>query len=305
MKKMKVGITLKQTAYTPEAFAYEKYLQSKEHSVQLDCAENLDADNDINIYFMGTRPFWKQKVDSAIEIHEYQSLSVPPYSNLKDLVKKMVNRKPQGRIFLNNIVRADLNFTDDCPYIMRDMGVDDAFFSSSREGEEKKYDIVYSGTIDARVGLVNMLHMLAIQGYKVLVIGHISTDSQQHLESTNNVQCRGKVAYQDLPALYRKAKYGLNYTPDIYPFNVQTSTKTLEYLASGLKLISNRYDWIEQFCIKQNYSPIWLEDLIGGQALVDVDLNNNPPNMEEYRWSSILDNAQFEEFLLSLLRRSC
>lgn len=302
MKTMKIGITLKQTAYTPEAFAYEKYLQSKGHSVQLDFAESLNADNDINIYFMGTRPFWKPKIGSAIEIHEYQSLSVPPYSRLKDIIKKVINKKPQGRIFLNNIVKTDLNFTDNCPYITRDMGVDDAFFSSMQESGEKEYDIVYSGTIDARIGLVNMLHVLAMQGYSILVIGDISIDSQKYLESTNNVRCMGKVAYQDLPALYRKAIYGLNYTPDIYPFNVQTSTKTLEYLASGLKLISNRYDWIERFCIKHHYSPIWLEGLIDGQELVDINLNNNRPNMEEYRWSSILENAQFDEFLLSLLK---
>lgn len=301
---MKVGITLKQTAYTPEAFAYEKYLQSKGHSVQLDFAENLNADNDINIYFMGTRPFWKKKIGSAIEIHEYQSLSVPPYSHLKDLVKKIVNRKPQGRIFLNNIVRIDLGFTDDCPYIIRDMGVDDAFFSSIKESSEKEYDIVYSGTIDARVGLVNILHMLAMQGYKVLVIGNISHDSQEHLESTNNIQCIGKVPYKDLPSLYHKATYGLNYTPDIYPFNVQTSTKTLEYLAAGLKLISNRYDWVENFCVKHAYSPIWLDNLMDGKLLEKSNKDESYINMEEYRWSSILENSQFEEFLLRLLKEA-
>jgi glycosyltransferase involved in cell wall biosynthesis len=299
---MKIGITLKQTAYTPEAFAYEKYLISKGYRVQLDFEENLDIGNDINIYFMGARPFWKQKSGCAIEIHEYQSLSVPPYSNLKDCVKKIVNRKPQGRIFLNNVVRNDLGFTDNCPYIMRDMGVDDAFFSSIKKSNEKEYDIVYSGTIDARIGLVNVLHALAIQGYKILVIGNVSTDSQKYLELTHNVQCSGKVAYQELPDLYSKAKYGLNYTPDIYPFNVQTSTKTLEYLASGLELISNRYEWVEQFCIKHQYSPFWLESLIDGHLLMDVELNNNLLNMEEYRWSSILENAQFEEFLLRLLK---
>lgn len=301
---MKIGITLKQTAYTPEAFAYQKYLVAKGHDVQLDLEHDLNPNNDINIYFMGTRPFWKKVTGSAIEIHEYQSLSVPPYSHLKDLVKKIINRKPQGRIFLNNIVRADLGFTDNCPYTMRDMGVDDAFFSSIKESSEKEYDIVYSGTIDARVGLVNILHMLAMQDYKILVIGNISSDSQEYLESTNNIQCIGKIPYKDLPSLYHKATYGLNYTPDIYPFNVQTSTKTLEYLASGLKLISNRYDWVENFCAKHAYSPIWLDSLTNGKLLENSNKNESYINMEEYRWSSILENSQFEEFLLRLLKEA-
>lgn len=53
---MKVGIPLS-TRYTPEAYAYEKYLKAMGHEVQLDY--NLDPNNDINIHFMGTRPFWK------------------------------------------------------------------------------------------------------------------------------------------------------------------------------------------------------------------------------------------------------
>lgn len=301
---MKIGITLKQTAYTPEAFAYQKYLVAKGHDIQLDLEQNLNPDNDINIFFMGTRSFWKRITGAAIEIHEYQSLSVPPYSHLKDLVKKIINRKPQGRIFLNNIVRDALGFTDNCPYIMRDMGVDDAFFSSINESSEKEYDIVYSGTIDARMGLVNILHTLAIQGYKILVIGNISTESQKYLESTNNIRCIGKVPYQDLPKLYCKAIYGLNYTPDIYPFNVQTSTKTLEYLASGLKLISNRYDWIESFCAKHAYSPIWLDNLTDRKLLEKSNKDESYISMEEYRWSSILENSHFEEFLLRLLKEA-
>ncbi len=302
MKTIRVGITLKPTAYTPEAFAYQKYLVAKGHCVQLDLEHNLNPNNDINIYFMGTRPFWQKKTSSAIEVHEYQSLSVPPHSNLKDLAKKLVNRKPQGRIFLNNIVRTDLNFTDDCPYIMRDMGVDDEFFSLRAEKNEKEYDIVYSGTIDARAGLINILHAIAMQGYTLLVIGNISIESQRYLEATNNIQCLGKVDYQDLPALYNKAVYGLNYTPDIYPFNIQTSTKTLEYLASGLMLISNRYDWIEEFCIKHDYSPVWLDNLVNKELFVNTHGYNKSLNMEEYSWSSILEQSGFESFLLGLLK---
>lgn len=40
----------------------------------------------------------------------------------------------------------------------------------------------------------------------------------------------GPVNRDQLPEIYKNARFGLNYTPDIYPYNVQTSTKTLEYL---------------------------------------------------------------------------
>jgi hypothetical protein len=96
---MKVGIPLSTSAYTPEAYAYEKYLKAMGHEVQLDY--DLDPNNDINIHFMGTRPFWKSSKGRALEIHEYQSLSTPPYAKLKNYSKRIINKKPVGRIFLN------------------------------------------------------------------------------------------------------------------------------------------------------------------------------------------------------------
>jgi hypothetical protein len=59
----------------------------------------------------------------------------------------------------------------------------------------------------------------------------------------------GPVSRDQLPEIYKNARFGLNYTPDIYPYNVQTSTKTLEYLASGLGVISNKYKWSEFFSV--------------------------------------------------------
>ena len=47
---MNIGIGLKKTAYTPEAYAYERYLISKGLKVQLEQEENLDLNNDVNIY---------------------------------------------------------------------------------------------------------------------------------------------------------------------------------------------------------------------------------------------------------------
>lgn len=58
---MKIGITLKPQAYTPEAFAYKKYLENFGHEIDLNFANELDRKNDINIYFMGVRAFLERK----------------------------------------------------------------------------------------------------------------------------------------------------------------------------------------------------------------------------------------------------
>lgn len=290
---MNIGITLKPNAYTPEAFAYQDYLKNRGHSIQLDY--ELDVNNDINIYFMGLRPFWSDKKIKALEVHEYQSLSIPPYSMIKDKIKSLVNVKPDGRIFLNERVNIGLNFNDSIPFIERDMGIDDSLFQIPKMNAE--YDIVYSGSITGRVGLVDVLIRLSKRN-KIIVVGDVE-ENIRLIFKKNNIQMTGRVDRKNLPEIYENAKYGLNYTPDIYPFNIQTSTKTLEYLASGLTLITNRYSWIESFCSDLNYQPIWLEDLSKNDRLILKA--SSPPNMEKYSWNYILKDCNFEKFLKSLL----
>lgn len=296
---MHIGIPLSKFAYTPEAYAYEKYLKKIGYQVQLDY--ELDPNNDINIYFMGTRPFWKKEKGRAMEIHEYQSLSTPPYTHFKNFAKKIVNKKPDGRIFLNDFVRHELNFNDDIPYIYRDMGVDEALFQSP--SENPLYDIVYCGSIAGRNGLIEVMIRLA-ESYKVVVVGHVS-DLERPLLMHENITILGRVERSDLPEIYRNSRFGLNFTPDIYPFNIQTSTKTLEYLASGLGVISNKYKWSEQFFNEIDYQPIWLDNC---DFIKSIEVNNimvgSPTSMGKYAWNSILSDSNFDGFLREILNES-
>lgn len=297
---MKIGISLKQNAYTPEAYAYQEYLAVKGHNVQLDYENLLDNDNDINIYFMGVRPFWKKKVIKAIEVHEYQSLSTPPYAIIKDLLKKSINSKPSGRIFLNKRVEDTLKFKDGIPSIRRDMGVDASLYQ--RKSDNPIYDIVYCGSILGRQGLVEAIIQLAKLDLKILIIGSFTDEIENYFKTyKKNITLLGRVERTELPKLYRECRFGLNFTPDIYPFNIQTSTKTLEYLASGLDVISNKYQWIEEFSLTHNYQPIWLESLSTKDNLLSDMHRNTEINMDIYKWSTILEHCDFENFLLKLV----
>ncbi|EXB32978.1 MULTISPECIES: glycosyltransferase family protein [Acinetobacter] len=289
---MNIGITLKKSAYTPEAYAYEKYLMLKGHKVQLDYI--VDPNNDINIFFMGIRPFWKKNEGRAIEIHEYQSLSTPPYAHFKNFAKKRVNKQPSGRVFLNEFVHRDLNFSDNIPYIYRDMGVDEALFQSP--SENPLYDIVYCGSIAGRNGLIEVIIKLA-ENYKVVVVGQVS-DLERSLLKHENITILGRIERKDLPEIYRNARYGLNFTPNIYPYNIQTSTKTLEYLASGLGVISNKYKWSEQFFNEIDYQPVWLDDF---DFLKTIEMNGrlivSLPLIHRYAWENVLSDSKFDVFL--------
>lgn len=293
---MNIGIGLKKSAYTPEAYAYSRYLVDRGFYVQLEQEAELDLNNDINIYFMGLRPFWRIHQGSALEIHEYHSLSTGRYPCAKNTLKKLANKKPSGRIYLNNFVRNDFNFTDKIPAILRDMGVDEKLFQEPVDNPE--YDIVYAGSLDGRTGLLSEIIRLSEKGFKILVVGTISNLVLSTLKQKSNITLTGRVEREYLPELFRNCKAGLNYTPDIYPLNAQTSTKVLEYLASGLTLISNKYDWISSFCLQNDINPIWLNNI---ESVSDLEGHTtNKISLKEYSWDSILDKTRFVDFLNSV-----
>lgn len=288
-----VGIGLKAASYTPEAYAYASYLESHGVRVQLVDESLLHEDNDINIYFMGLRPFYNKKRGVSLEIHEYQSLSTPPCSHVKDFVKSKLNSKPAGRIFLNEIVSNRLSFNDSIRFIHRDMGVDRDIFQEPSSDPE--YDIVYCGSITGRPGLIEEIERLATHGFSLLIIGLVSPDILSRLSYFDNIKFAGRVKRSELPELYSKCRAGLNYTPNLYPFNLQTSTKTLEYLAAGLGLVSNRYMWVEDFCVKYKIDVLWTDMLKSPLQLRSTD--SWAGDVSIFEWDAVLERAGFLDFL--------
>lgn len=293
---MIVEIGLKREAYTPEAFAYCDYLSERGHVARL-CDESLMTDDaDIRIYFMGMRPIWGQgRRERGCVIHEYQSLSIPPFARIKDLAKKFCNSTPSGRIFLNPIVRSGLAFSDRVPCVFRDMGVGKTLFAAPPSNPE--YDVLYCGTVDSRPGLLKQLIRLADLGLKVLVVGTASDAAVSVLRGRPSICLAGRLARQDLPQAFSSARTGLNYTPDMHPFNIQTSTKTLEYCAAGLGLVSNRYAWINKFARDRGFDPLWLDRIQSKDDLLRHVFT--PVDVSDLEWSRVLDASGMLDFLLA------
>jgi hypothetical protein len=300
---MKIGIGLKEKSYTPEAFAYSEYLKKKGWIVHLAPEDALDKNLDIHIYFMGTRPFWKNnEFDLPFVIHEYSSLSMPPYAKTKDIVKRIVNKKPTGRIFLNSLVKKNMGFKDKIPFIFRDMGVDKDIFMPSPKNPE--FDLIYCGSIAGRLGLIDELYRLGIIGFKILVVGLVEKNVQDHFKFLPNIFFSGRVERHELPHIYQQARAGLNYTPNIYPFNIQTSTKTIEYCAAGLGLVSNKYEWIDDFSKSRNFAPFWLHN-IKNKDIFDRHIFEIP-NVNCFEWNFILNEVKFDIYLSEIINKcSC
>jgi hypothetical protein len=287
---MLIHINLNTSSYLPEAYAYRDYLVSNNYDVIL--SESIKSYKpDLIIKFLGfTLNSHSDKKFSII--HEYSSSSVPPFPHFKNYIKKTFNGKPNGRIFLNSFVKNSFGFNDNVPFIYRDMGIDTSFF----EIDEKcslKYDVIYCGF--EHIGLKSALLKLVNFKLKIVLVGNFSTDLHNTFKSNIYVTFLGRLNRNDLASIYKSCRYGLNYTPDIFPFNSQTSTKTLEYCAAGLGIISNKYSWIENFMKDRNCNFLWLDNILSRDYIENFEFTT--PNLEDLKWDLILKKADFIKFI--------
>jgi hypothetical protein len=99
--------------------------------------------------------------------------------------------------------------------------------------------------------------------------------------------------------IYKSAKYGLNFNPELYPHSFQTSAKTIEYCPVGLGVISNRFNWAEEFMNERRANFLWLKIV---NCIEDVfTFPNVVPEIKDMEWNSLLDGIGFDKFLLSVL----
>jgi len=97
---MKINILINNKSYIPEAYAYKRYLDGLNHQTTLlNLTEIQKAD--LVIEFMGFKPFYEKFQKNTKYIHEYGSLSIPPFSFIKN--KNLSQIKEAQRIATENI----------------------------------------------------------------------------------------------------------------------------------------------------------------------------------------------------------
>lgn len=284
--------------YLPEIAAYLSYLEAHYPHVRAYDSQNLGSAApdkfDVVWRFMGT----DVKGEGDFIVHEYNSLSAGFAPKLKNTIKKMVNRKPNRRVFLSQKVCDDFGFKDEVPFGLRDMGVADAFFD--RSPEPPQYDFVYAGSVDRGAEVINVLQYFASAGHDmtVLIVGSVSSNIRQRFAPYSNIVFAGRVPYEGVPQYMAQGKMGLNLLPDRYPFNIQTATKVLEYCALGLPIVSMRYPWIEQFMEERGGKAFYLEPDYSNLTLQNVkDFNFKTPNVIDLRWNNIIKQSGIFSFL--------
>jgi hypothetical protein len=237
MKIKSIAIETTNKAFLPESFAYRDYF--RKHGYICDFVEKGNPeilDYDASFIFHGFHPFWKKY--SKFVVGEYHSLSTGRFSRVKDFIKRIFNVRPNLYVFLNEELRNKMWFSSNINYITRSMGYDEEN-CRELEGYCKKFDIVYCGSF--REGLLTYIIKLANMGFSIVVVGFDSKITHK------NIKFLGRKSPEDAKSIIFQAKYGLNYTPNIFPLNIQDSTKVIEYCALGLGVITNRYQWINEF----------------------------------------------------------
>lgn len=285
--------------YLPEVFAYKAYLSKHYPNVivtdRTDLPEYNPADFDVLWHFMGL----DIRGAGNFVVHEYNSASTPPYAKIKNRIKKTVNAKPDKRIFLNETVKHAFNFKDDISYHIRDMGIDTQFFNAPRP-QEPDYDFIMVGGLDRGKPIYDFLDHLVTEtsNLRTLIVGNVPDEMQRRYVAAGNITFHGRAAYEEVPFLMAKARYGLNIMPDKPPFNLQTSTKALEYCAVGLPIITTNYKWINHFEVQSGARFFKLEKGLSNLNSESLSLYNPiVPKVDEFHWDIIIEKSGIFSFL--------
>jgi glycosyltransferase involved in cell wall biosynthesis len=285
-------------AFLPEVAAYTGFFSRYGIVTKvIKPEEAATAHCDVEWHFMGHHT---RRNKAVLTIHEYASASVPPFSKVKDAIKKLINATPDYRLFNNEYVLEQFRWRDGVPYGIRNYGIPSGT-AHLLPGIEKKHDFVYVGSLDATRRpevLLNRFTQGDLQQHSLLILsGNYETISQQYAAATN-ITFAGPIPYSDIYAHIQQARFGINYMPDRLPFNRQTAAKFLDYAACGLPIISTNYKWVRDF--QQQYG--------GNYFYLNADLSNltwkaitefdyAPPRLESWTWESQLRSSGVLSFL--------
>lgn len=301
---IKIIFIRSEKAFLPEIDAYISYFNK---TGEFEAYDSFKLGNDFNINDFDV--IWEFKglgglnVKDKILIHEYASLSTGYFPLLKNSLKAKINYKPNLRVFLNENVKAGFGFNDSIDYCYRDMGIDESFVNI--RNNKKEFDFVYVGAINKERGIDKLLNIFIKKNIgKLCLIGNIDDEIYKKYKANKNIIFTGKIPYYEVPKIASKAIYGINYIPNKYPFNIQTSTKLLEYLAMGLKIITTDYKWVRNFEKANNCSFFKLND-----GKLDLDIKKIRKfkyklnfNAKSFLWNNVIDKSGLKTKIKRLYR---
>lgn len=299
---IRIGLVRSENAFLPENAAYKNYFENigGYRVCEFDSVEDASVYSDLVIFHCGVFPFWRSC--SKPIIMEYHSLSTTKFPKLKNILKRIINRKGDGYIFLNDRVREGFLFSKKVPHRLRGMGYNEKAIERVKFNEDKDFDFIYMGTT-SRTGVKESILSLAELGFSIAIVGNTEEEKNEyHVLFPGVIFCFGKMNQEELFSIASRCRFGLNYTPDIYPLNIQDSTKVIEYCALGLNVVTNYYQWVRDFENSINASFLDIDEL-----LKDPDLARKHRfscgDVVNYSWDYIISSSGIESLIKEVLNR--
>jgi hypothetical protein len=287
-------------SFMPEIAAYQNYFESAglKTVVLINPSQVEMAPHEILWFFMGMQPALSSLNKKKIIIHEYCSASTAPFARWKDLVKKLANPAPTLRITLTPAHEGVVFPADNVPLIVREQGVHPFFFT--KKNNIKDYDFIYTGSALKIRKTGKWLHRFlhTFPAARILLVGNHEPEIIKQFTANSNIQFKSQVPVDFLPELLSSAHFAVNYVPDVYPFNIQPSTKLLEYCAAGCRIISNRYAWVDAFAAKTKAGIFFIDDNFENLSSKNLEqFDFVAPPMPGYQWKDIFEKMRLQRYL--------
>src|SRR5579871_6817623 len=297
---MRIAFIHPHKAFLPEIDAYQNFFPT--YNIETIVCKTDDIINaDVEWHFMGTDK--TKKKNSVIKIHEYTSASVPPLIHLKNLSKKILNAKPDYRLFLNEYVKNKFSFKDDIPFGFRDMGISDSFLHFENSPIKKEYDFVYAESVNAGRQIDKLIEIFTrrnVEKKSLLIISKDYHELQSKFSQFDNIHFIGPIAHNEMPSQISKAKFAINFIVDEEPFNEQTSTKLLEYAAMRIPIVTTDYKWVRNFQKEHGSNFFYLKEDFSNFVFEYVSgFDYSFPDLKNWRWENQIRKSGVVEFLQS------
>jgi glycosyltransferase involved in cell wall biosynthesis len=303
---MRIFILHPGKANYPELNAYAKYFSERGCQVTsgtLDQYRYVEDPRGCVLWcIMGLYP---TRLPARYVIHDYRSLSVGSQVVLKDKLKKMLNPRPDLRIFQNESMRVLMGFRDDVETVLLPMGVPDWIFTVDAYCKESlpSGTYCYLGEITRERGIDAFLSdfVSARRGSETLVlVGAVEKAIVDAYHQASSIVFTGRLSQRDALTVVRNCEFAISMIPYRRPYNVQTPTKLLEYAALGKRIICNdspsNLDAAAAFGIRCKVTGPNVFAGIGYLTDNSVPFND-PATMEHLRWNNVIAASGIERCL--------
>lgn len=299
---MTIAFVHNNKALLPELYAYSDFFRRYNIKCEVVTKNELQGvTRQVEWFFMGFDT--SKRTNGIVKIHEYASASIPPARHLKDRVKRYINTQPDFRLFLNEYVRSQLQFNDNCPWGYRDMGLHPSWLTPPAEPVKKEYDFVYIGSVDKGRQLELLFNCFAhgtLKEHSLLVLSRAYADVSAAYSAASNITFKGPITYHEIYAHIQQARYGINYMPNFVPYNQQTSAKFLDYTACKMPVITTNYAWVRSFQQQYGGNYFYLQPDLKNFTWEDVSsFNYEQPDLSSWTWEKQIRGSGVLSFLES------